>query len=102
MLDVNGTAELPLALGLLDLGVGVDVDSQAIFVEGHSLSVERHLVVGEAVGGGAVAVVDLQLASGLLDLRAGAVVSNLALNLLLHVEILHKRCPSHIWPRGRW
>lgn len=87
-LDVEGASDLPLLVGLLDLASSTDVDSPAIFIDGLALGVEGHLVVGKGVGGGAVAVVDLQLADGLLGLVSGEVVTDRLLDLSLHVQVL--------------
>ena len=86
--NIESSTDLPLGLGLLDFTGSGEVDSPAIIVEGLALAFEGHLVVGEGVGGGAVSVVDLQLARGLLDFAGGTIVSDLLLGLPLQVEVL--------------
>ena len=62
---VDSSCDLPLALGLFDLTSGVEVDLPVIVVNKNAPTIEGHLVVGEGVGSGAIAMVDLQLALSL-------------------------------------
>ena len=96
VLDVEASAEFPLALSLLDLAVSADIDTEAVVIDSLALGIPGLLVVGEGVSGSAVAVVDLQLAAGLLDLRDDIAI-DLLLNFLLHVEILQAKDRQTQW-----
>ena len=102
--NIESTRDLPLGLGLLDFTSSGEIDSPAIVVEGLALTFEGHLVVGEGVGSGAIAMVDLQLALSLglfaLFHSIFAIYFNLVfclLDLPLHVEVLQKHSrESHV------
>ena len=95
-LDIELASKLPLSLGLLDLTGGGDVDLPAVVVDELALGLTGHLVVGPGDLGGAVTVVVLERARGLLDLEAaawgagGAFVPN-ALDLLVEGGILREQ-----------
>jgi len=85
-LNVQAGSDLMfLVSGLLLTSQG-DADFPVFLIDELTLGIRGQLVVGEREACLAVAVVDLQLAGGLLNLRAGAVFGDGALDLLLHVE----------------
>lgn len=89
-LNVQAGSDLMfLVSGLLLTSQG-DADFPVFLIDELTLGIRGQLVVGEREACLAVAVVDLQLAGGLLNLRAGAVFGDGALDLLLHVEALCK------------
>lgn len=95
-LDVKLSSDLPLALGLLDLAGASDVDLPAVVVNELALALTGHLVVGPGDLGGAVTVVLLEHAGGLLALRAaawsaGCTIGPNALHLLLEGKVLQEQ-----------
>ena len=95
-LDVKLSGDLPLALGLLDLGGAGEIDLPAVVVDELALALAGHLVVGPGELGGAVTVVLLERAGGLLALgaaawSAGCTIGPDVLHLLLEGEVLKEQ-----------
>ena len=95
-LDVKLSSDLPLALGLLDLTIAGDIDLPAIVVNDLALALDSHLVVGPGNLAGAVTVVVLERAGGLLTLGAAAwsascTIGPHVLHLLLKGEVLQEQ-----------
>lgn len=94
-LGSEAASDLPLLLSLLDLAASDDADFPVIINE-LAVALESHLVVGKGHLGGAVAVVVLDRAGGLLDLLDSVLATvgasdDLGFNLFLKVEILETR-----------
>ena len=95
-LDVKLSSDLPLALGLLDLAGAGDIDLPAVVVNELALALAGHLVVGPGDLGGAVTVILLERAGGLLTLgaaawSAGCTFGPNILHLLLEGEVLQEQ-----------
>jgi len=97
-LGVKLASDLPLTLSLLDLSCQSDISLPAIIINKIALGLAGHLVVGEGHLGGALAVILLKSADSLNNLGGGrgtvGALSNLALGLPLHGQVLHSSIRS--------